>query len=146
MNFVIQKAKDKQIEEIKILLAEHKLPIDDIQSGKIYFLAVTKKQKVIGAIGVEMYQNMGLLRSLVVDSQYRNHRLGKKLIDALIQNCISNKVDELYLLTSTAILFFEKLGFKSIERENVPKRINQTEQFKTLCPSSAIAMFKKLIN
>ncbi len=56
MNFEIQKAKDKQIEEIKILLANNKLPTDDIQSGNIDFLAITKKQKVIGAIGVELYQ------------------------------------------------------------------------------------------
>ena len=146
MSFKIQKAKDKQIEEIKVLLAKHMLPIDDIQSSHIDFLAVTQKQKVIGAIGVELYQNTGLLRSLVVDSEYRNHGLGKKLINALIQNCISNKVDELYLLTSTSVLFFEKLGFKIIERENIPQRISQTEQFKTLCPSSAIAMYKKLIN
>lgn len=144
MSFKIQKAKDRQIEEIKLLLAKHKLPIDDIQSGNIKFLVTLQKQKVIGAIAVELYQNTGLLRSLVVDSEYWNHGLGKKLINALIQNCISNKVDELYLLTSTSVLFFEKLGFKIIERENIPQRISQTEQFKTLCPSSAIAMFKEI--
>jgi amino-acid N-acetyltransferase len=144
MCFKIQKAKNKQIDEIKILLAKHMLPIDDIKNGHIDFLAVTQKQKVIGVIGVELYQNTGLLRSLVVDPEYRNQRLGKKLVEALFQNCISNKVDELYLLTSTAVLFFEKLGFRSVERENVPNSIMQTEQFKTLCPSLSIVMFKKI--
>lgn len=144
MSFKIQKAKEKQIEEIKVLLAKHMLPIDDIASSHIEFLAVTQKQKVIGVIGVELYQNMGLLRSLVVDSEYRNHGLGEKLIGVIIKNCITNKVDELYLLTSTAVLFFEKLGFTIIERENITQRISQTEQFKTLCPSSAIAMYKRV--
>jgi amino-acid N-acetyltransferase len=53
-------------------------------------------------------------------------------------------VKELYLLTTTAEKFFPKLGFDSIDRDNVPTPIQATEEFSSICPSTAVCMVKKL--
>ncbi|WP_249684762.1 arsenic resistance N-acetyltransferase ArsN2 [Flavobacterium sp. CYK-55] len=144
MNFNIQKAKTSQVKNIKCLLAEHNLPIEDVDAGKIKLFVVTHKQRIIGVVGVEEYQNIALLRSLAVDSKFRNHDLGKKLVNSIILYCKSNQIEALFLLTTTAERFFEKLGFEIIERAYVPQKIMQTKEFETLCPNTAIAMFKKL--
>lgn len=47
---------------------------------------------------------------------------------------------ELYLLTITAKKFFKKVGFDEIKRTLVPSVIQNTTEFKDLCPSSATCM------
>ncbi|RLC71264.1 MAG: hypothetical protein DRI26_05505 [Chloroflexi bacterium] len=49
-------------------------------------------------------------------------------------------VREIYLLTTTARGFFKKLGFEDVARAEVPMEIQETTEFKDMCPSSASCM------
>jgi len=49
-----------------------------------------------------------------------------------------------YLLTTSAALFFESLGFCRIDRAVAPEAILRTRQSASLCPASAILMVKEL--
>jgi protein-tyrosine-phosphatase len=50
----------------------------------------------------------------------------------------------LYLLTTSAERYFERLGFTRIAREGAPLEVRATREFLTLCPSSSALMVKTL--
>jgi len=56
----------------------------------------------------------------------------------------SQGAEEIYLLTSTAERFFERLGYARVLREAAPVAIQQTQEFSALCPSSSALMVKRL--
>jgi amino-acid N-acetyltransferase len=51
---------------------------------------------------------------------------------------------EIYLLTTATEHFFNRIGFKVINRSMAPAAIQNTTEFKKLCPSTAICMRMKL--
>jgi amino-acid N-acetyltransferase len=76
----------------------------------------------------------------------KNQRKG---IGELIYQSIEHKAGELgitalYLLTESAEVYFTKLGFLVKERSDVPVAIENTKQFKVLCPSTATVMVREL--
>ena len=58
----------------------------------------------------------------------------------LIQQARSENLQALYLLTNTAERFFTKLGFEQINRQAAPVTMQNTTEFSSLCPDSAICM------
>jgi len=66
--------------------------------------------------------------------------LGKQIMEDLLQQVRIKDIMEIYLLTQTALYFFLKLGFKEINREEVPDEIRQSTEFSQVCPSSARVM------
>jgi len=85
-----------------------------------------------------------LLRSLCVEEKYRNDRIGMSLINKILDYARMENVLEVYLLTTTADKYFLKFGFEETSRINAPDLIQKSTQFRDICPSSAIFMFKKL--
>jgi amino-acid N-acetyltransferase len=47
-------------------------------------------------------------------------------------------------LTETAENFFRGLGYEAIDRRYVPEEIQQSAEFRSLCPASAVCMTKSL--
>ena len=58
--------------------------------------------------------------------------------------CHEESIDDLYLLTTTAEKYFLKFGFNKIEKISAPELIKQTEEFKSICPESAVFMHKHI--
>jgi N-acetylglutamate synthase-like GNAT family acetyltransferase len=54
------------------------------------------------------------------------------------------QITELILLTETAADFFAHQGYRTIERTSAPEAIQMSEEFRSLCPSSATCMAKSL--
>jgi amino-acid N-acetyltransferase len=130
---------------IKHLLAENKLPFDDIDELDLScFLGYGSAEAPCGVIGLEIHQQHALLRSLVVSQTSRHSGCGKKLVSAIEQLAREKGVHNLYLLTETANRFFARRGYDDIDRNHLPDTIKQTAQFSQLCPQSAIAMTKRL--
>ncbi len=128
------------------LLMEAGLPIEDLTNNKLknFMIAKDKEGSVIGAVGVEMYHKIGLLRSLVVHSNYRGKGLGRHLTREIESFAGKYGIKTLYLLTMTAADFFPKIGYKVAQREKMPESIRKTEEFKSVCPVSAVCLFKVL--
>ncbi|EOQ95337.1 acetyltransferase (GNAT) domain protein [Leptospira wolbachii serovar Codice str. CDC] len=132
---------------IKSLLKRNNLPSEDIipKNLKDFFIAKTK-EKIIGVIGLEIFEEIGLLRSLCVEETYRKKGIGFLLYKDLLIYAHSKGIKELYLLTMTAEGFFQQFGFVAVDRSIVPEPIRMTSEFKDLCPSSAVCMKMKFIN
>jgi arsenate reductase (thioredoxin) len=142
--FEIEKPISEDLQGIQQLLQQNKLPVEDI-GDLSHFLIVRTDKKITGVIGLEVYNQYGLLRSMATDAAYRNHGVAASLVDKLFQHAAELGLKEMYLLTETAEKYFEKKGFNRIERDNAPEAIKQSKEFSHLCPSSAVVM-KKDIN
>jgi amino-acid N-acetyltransferase len=51
----------------------------------------------------------------------------------------------LYLLTTTAEHYFPAFGFERTTRDRVPYAVRATSEFRSVCPDSAIVMWKELV-
>jgi amino-acid N-acetyltransferase len=133
-------------ENVLDLLNGADLPIEDLTDEKMknFMVAKGKDNCIIGVVGVEMYQESGLLRSLAVHPAYRGKGVGRRLTRKIESLARHNGIKTLYLLTMTATDFFSKIGYEVTQRDKVPESIAKTEEFKTVCPISAVCLFKVL--
>jgi amino-acid N-acetyltransferase len=133
-------------EKVLDLLNGADLPIEDLTNEKLknFMVARDKDNCVIGVIGVEMYQESGLLRSLAVHPAHRGKGVGCRLTSKIESFAQHNGIKTLYLLTMTAADFFSKIGYEVTKRDRVPESIAKTEEFKNICPISAVCLFKIL--
>jgi amino-acid N-acetyltransferase len=95
-------------------------------------------------VGLELYGDYALLRSLAVHPQQQGTGLGKALYQAAANLALLKGIREMYLITTTAAPFFEKRGFQQVDRLNVPVAIQRTTQFSGVCPSSATVMRRSI--
>ena len=131
--------------EIKQLLTDSDLHHEDITTAQLkHFLLEWDGPKLDAVIGLEIKNHSALLRSLAVDADYRNRRIATRLIGEIEDYAKSMEVDTLYLLTLTAEAFFKKCGYRRIARDSAPAGIQETTEFRNLCPASAVCMDRNL--
>ena len=129
-----------------ILLQMANLPTEDITPEMLeHFLTAHAGNALVGAAGLEVLGEVGLLRSVAVDESHRGTGLGKRLVAAMEEHAREQGVRELYLLTTDAVDFFAGMGYRKLPREQAPAAIAGTAQFSNLCPSSAAFLVKTLV-
>jgi amino-acid N-acetyltransferase len=139
----IENAANYREEVITLLIAQN-LPVTDLPPTLDNFLVVLQNDEVIGVAGLEVYGNYGLLRSLAVHPDFRGQGIADQLLQDILALALSKDITTLYLLTETAPLYFERKGFTSIKRAEVPDGIQQSSEFSHVCPQSAIVMKKNI--
>jgi amino-acid N-acetyltransferase len=130
---------------VKKLLSESDLPVADIVGQHLqHFFGCGSDLKLEGLVGLELYGEVALLRSLAVASSRRSAGLGSRLVAHAERHAQDQGVKSLYLLTTTAEAFFQRRGYARIPRENAPAAIKDTKEFAGICPVSSAFMVKKL--
>ncbi|MBW8743355.1 MAG: GNAT family N-acetyltransferase [Sphingomonas sp.] len=119
-------------------LAAADLPVCG-RDGHCYVLADGSGFGVIEGKGTDR-----LLRSVVVPAAQRGMGVGTQLVDLLIEQAARLGADRLWLLTTTAADFFHRRGWKAVPRDAAPLAIRASDQFTSLCPSSATLMLREL--
>lgn len=143
--FITSAAEPADIADIIKLLQKNNLPSDDISFATQHFWIVKDGEKLIGVIGLEVFNEYGLLRSMATDSEYRNKGIATMLVNGLFAYAQKEGLKEIYLLTETAETYFSNKGFRNVNREDVPNAVKASKEFSHLCPSTAIVM-KKQVN
>jgi amino-acid N-acetyltransferase len=139
----LERARRSDLVGIHCLLNQHSLPSADVTEDSLdQFFVYRDEIGVAGIVALERYEDVALLRSLVVADRCGGCGLGRRLVAAAEELAQELHVPHIYLLTTTAESYFESLGFRTISRENAPPLIKQCSQFKTLCPSTAVLMVK----
>lgn len=133
----IVRLRADDLSQLENLLLGNNLPAEDCAEQAQIFYGIFDDNDLIAAGGLEPAANVALLRSVVVHEQYRSRGLGKSIIEYLIRLADSEGRESVYLLTESAAAYFENLGFKRIERVEVPPAIADTRQFESLCPDTA---------
>lgn len=142
---MITRAKPSDEDEIKDMLRSCLLPSEDLSSGLMDgFLVLRQAGALIGTVGLEKFGQVGLLRSLAVRGDSRGKSWGLQLTRQIEELARQHGLRELFLLTTTAEDFFTRQGYHIISREQAPASIQDTAEFKSLCPSSAVFMHKTL--
>lgn len=125
------------------LLQAAELPTEDLSPEHLAFVA-EGEAGLLGVIGVEIFGDIGLLRSLVVSPGGRNAGVGRELVTALELWATNQGTRQLWLLTIDASDYFSRRGFTARPRAEVPESIENSAEFSSLCPGDAILMCKNL--
>lgn len=127
------------------LVGEAGLPIDDLDEADLsHFLGLGPRNRPVGVVGLELLGATALLRSLAVDAGARGEGSGTALVEAAEGHAIREGVDRIYLLTTSADRFFERLGYVRLAREKAPPEIRRSREFSEMCPDTAVLMMKHL--
>ena len=136
------KAITQDLPEVLTLLKLVDLPIEGVKEHFHDFFIIRKDKMVVGCVGIEIYENVGLLRSLGIRPTFQGKGLGKQMVGKIEEYSAEKGLRNIYLLTDTAEKFFLKLGYLLISREETDPRVKQSIEFTTLCPSSPVMMKK----
>jgi amino-acid N-acetyltransferase len=129
---------------IRALLEASQLPTSDLRAARAEFAVIRESGQVVAAGALQRFGSAALLRSVVVTPDRRRSGLGQLIVAELERLARCSKVTRVILLTQTATQFFARQGYAVIERGAAPKDMQESEEFRSLCPNSAICMTKSL--
>lgn len=127
------------------LLKAARLPTEDLTAAHCeHFFFAGPAAEPIGLVGLELFGNVALLRSLVVAPDRRGTGEGAMLLKHAEDHARAQGVRTLYLLTTTAEPFFARHGYQRTSRESAPDAIRATREFAGICPASSAFMARQL--
>ncbi|WP_413697936.1 arsenic resistance N-acetyltransferase ArsN2 [Pseudomonas asiatica] len=133
-----------QIQGLAAHLTAAGLPTQDLlQPGRMFY-SFHRGETELGYGGIEGSGRTRLIRSLVVVPAQRKSGIGNLLLRALERIAEADGAQSLHLLTTTAPDFFAARGYEQRDRSQAPKAISSSEEFNSLCPTSAVYMVKEL--
>lgn len=122
------------------LLTKSDLPLDGAEAHLAEFFVAVQEEDLIGSVGLERYGDTALLRSLAVASSERGQGLGQALVGQALEQAQRVGLKQVVLLTTTAVGFFPRFGFRPISRADVPLAAQASIEFREACPASATVM------
>ena len=137
-------ATSADLPEIRRLLSDSDLPVEDIEQHIGNFIVATQGDVLVGCIAIEPLGTVALLRSLCVRPECRNRGVAAELGARIAERAARAGVRRLYLMTTTASEYFERAGFSICSRDEMPAEIQGTLQFRALCPATAVCMRRDL--
>lgn len=136
----VRAARPTDLTDVEALLRQAKLPLEGVGEVFDHFFVVENGGKVVAAGCVEPYRPFGLLRSAVVDPECRGLGIGARLVQHLLEDARRRGLSMVFLLTTTAPEYFWRFGFRPVERAAVPTAVQQSVEFRDVCPASAAVM------
>jgi N-acetylglutamate synthase-like GNAT family acetyltransferase len=140
----IERATPEDAMAILELLRANALPVDGLLDHLATALVARSLDRVVGSAALEIYDDGALLRSVAVDATQRGHGVGNRLTAAALDLAVTLRVPAVYLLTVTAEDYFPRFAFSRISRDEVPRGVQQSVEFHSACPASAIVMVRSL--
>ncbi|MGM0853838.1 MAG: GNAT family N-acetyltransferase [Bacillota bacterium] len=116
---VIRQATQEDIHEVVAFLMKAGLSTEGIKNSIDCFLVVEDSEnQLIGTLGIEVQDKIGLLRSLVVTSSFESEELFA-LFQEILKLAKEKELTRLYLISNrkASLNFFDLLGF---QQENKP--------------------------
>jgi N-acetylglutamate synthase-like GNAT family acetyltransferase len=138
VNWTFRSATLDDWNEVAALLNDVHLPLDGAKEHLDDFLLAFCGGELAGVAGLERYDSTGLLRSVAVAE--RGTGLGEALVWQLVDHARAEKLTGIILLTTTAVDYFPRFGFRPISRLDASPSVQQSIEFKSACPSSAVVM------
>jgi N-acetylglutamate synthase-like GNAT family acetyltransferase/mannose-6-phosphate isomerase-like protein (cupin superfamily) len=129
---------------LRSLLAAASLPVDDLSMDTQEYVLAFSGGALVGSVGLEQRVDSALLRSFAVVPSLRRRGLGTELFQRIVARALLRGVKTAYVLTTTAERYCLAHGFERIERAQVPAAIASTQQFRSICPSTAGCFRRRL--
>jgi amino-acid N-acetyltransferase len=141
----ITSARREDFPAVLALLESSGLPVADLSPAHLEsFLVILESETPVGCAGLEWYPPSALLRSLAVKEAKRGQGLGARLLSEIEEKARTAGIESIYLLTTTAEVFFSQHGYRRVDRDSAPADLQSSQEFLSQCPSSAVCMVKSL--
>jgi amino-acid N-acetyltransferase len=140
----IRGAMSSDLSAVERLLSASDLPLDGVRDNFSSFVVAEDKAEIAGAIGLEKFGSIALLRSAVVSPEHRGSGVGRRLVEQLLERAEEAGIDEIYLLTTTAEEYFPRFGFTRTTRSAVPDAVKVSAEFQGACPDTAVVMTRRI--
>jgi N-acetylglutamate synthase-like GNAT family acetyltransferase len=95
---------------------------------------------IISELGRRLALDDGLLRSVAVAGDERGRGTGARLVERALSNALGRGLHTVTLLTTTAADYFPRFGFREVGRDDVPSSVRASDEFRSVCPSTATVM------
>jgi len=141
----LRPARPTDLSAIEQLLRGSQLPLAGVAEAIPGFVVAEYEGDIVGTAALEVCCHNALLRSVAVTPEWRSRGLGRALVTRVIADAEARGLRALYLLTTTAEHYFPSFGFREIRRDQVPAEVRETEEFRSACPASAVAMCRKCV-
>jgi N-acetylglutamate synthase-like GNAT family acetyltransferase len=131
LGLAVTPARRSDLAKAKSLLDRVNLPYPDLEHHLEELLVLRDGGDLVGCVAMELYDDVGLLRSLAVVPERRGEGLGWMLADAALARARQRGARAVFLTTEHATDFFaEKFGFKTCERAALSRAMLTSSQFK----------------
>ena len=95
---------------------------DEVATNIRSYVLAKDGDKIVGYTALHIHsKRLAEIRSLIVDTAYRGQKVGQKLEEFAVQEAKTLGVQEDVLVLTYLPAFFEKLGFKEINKEVIPE-------------------------
>lgn len=84
------------------------------------FVVAIEEDEMVASSGAELKRGAALLRSVAVHPRHRGRGLGRRMVREMLDRITFRGIKEIYLLTEEAAGFFEKRGFRPVDRSTLP--------------------------
>lgn len=140
MNARIDAATPHDMPMVLALLEQNHLPVDGLREPITTTLVARRDGRIVGSAALETYADGVLLRSVAVAPELQRQGVGHELTTAALRLATTLRARAVYLLTTTAESYFPRFGFERIDRSEVPAGVQQSVEFTSACPASAVVM------
>jgi N-acetylglutamate synthase-like GNAT family acetyltransferase len=114
---VIEQTRD--LARVREMIADAGMITDGIEWPAACYIMAYYGDEAIGVVGVEVKIDAALIRSVYVKASMRNREIGAALVAAARKAAHTRGARHLYLFSTDAGAFFERLGFVRVEVANV---------------------------
>lgn len=103
-----------------------------IKNGGNFWLAIdTNLNKIVGTIGLEKRENIGIVRRFYVQEEYQNNKIGTNLYQMLEKYSKEHNIKILYLtcgnILEKAHRFYLNNGYKQIDEVEIDMHIGEND-------------------
>jgi len=95
---------------------------DEVATNIRSYVLAKDEEKIVGYTALHVHsKRLAEIRSLIVDEKYRGQKVGQRMVEFTLKEAKDLGVEEDVLVLTYLPLFFEKLGFKEINKELIPE-------------------------
>jgi amino-acid N-acetyltransferase len=140
----LRTAQPDDLPEVLSLLGKADLPTVGVADSFSHFIVAESDGDLVGVVGLELYGESALLRSAAVEESWRGTGVGRLLVERALDLARERRIEDVYLLTTTAEEYFPKFGFACVRRDAVAEGVRSSVEFQGACPAAAVVMRKVL--
>jgi amino-acid N-acetyltransferase len=129
MGITLRFARPDDVPEIERLLAAEWLPPMAIAEFLESFWVLEQEGRVVGAAGIEIYDEAAVLRSVVVSPELRGTGEGDRLVQTGLDYAREHGARRVYLFTMHAAPFFARYGFEPVSTDDFEPAVRDSWQY-----------------
>lgn len=136
----IESAERRDLEDIAALLEQVGLPPLHLEEHLGQFLVAWQDGRICGCVGMEIYGDSCLLRSLAVALDCQGQGIGRRLVEEITERGREIGMRRGVILTNSAAGFAARFGFVEVSRCAIDGPIGDSWEFRAHACDSAVCM------